>query len=399
MEAKIALFKKINMWKKLTLLWVTTLGLVWGFQFVSGWNLVFNPEVSFVTAVSKDVYLDGEGLNTTILVYKSNVDLTNAIITSLCNISSQYVADSKWLYFFSVDYSQASDCNNWNVVLSLWEDDYANTIHQLNLVKDIDLYSIYLDYSSEKLKEYQKMLDSDMQKYAIYKNFDAKNIIKYYQFLVGQRKYNNASYRNTLINSILVAREEKYASPVPGYGLSTIPNRVPNAWRPYRDSYTDGIHHGWDIYTKFWDEVAALDDGIIVRVVEDFDDSDFSRIVYWDDLSLEQELKNLDILRGKQVWLKTMKWEVVFYSHLNFVEWDVKEWEMVKRGKILWTVGISGVPEKWYDDYHLHFSVMENPYNYLEAGTYDFGDYMAWDWLTRHETYDEVIKQQKTIFE
>jgi hypothetical protein len=170
----IALFKKINMWKKLTLLWVTTLGLVWGFQFVSGWNLVFNPEVSFVTAVSKDVYLDGEGLNTTILVYKSNVDLTNAIITSLCNISSQYVADSKWLYFFSVDYTQASDCNNWNVVLSLWEDDYANTIHQLNLVKDIDLYSIYLDYSSEKLKEYQKMLDSDMQKYAIYKNFDAK---------------------------------------------------------------------------------------------------------------------------------------------------------------------------------------------------------------------------------
>jgi hypothetical protein len=42
---------------------------------------------------------------------------------------------------------------------------------------------------------------------------------------------------------------------------------------------------------------------------------------------------------------------------------------------------------------------MENPYNYLEAGTYDFGDYVAWDWLTRHETYDEVIKQQKTIFE
>jgi hypothetical protein len=33
-----------------------------------------------------------------------------------------------------------------------------------------------------------------------------------------------------------------------------------------------------------------------------------------------QELKNLDVLRGKQVWLKTLKGDVVFYSHLAEVD-------------------------------------------------------------------------------
>jgi len=34
---------------------------------------------------------------------------------------------------------------------------------------------------------------------------------------------------------------------------------------------------------------------------------DFGKIVYGDDLSYEEQLENLDVLRGNQVWLKTMK--------------------------------------------------------------------------------------------
>jgi len=34
---------------------------------------------------------------------------------------------------------------------------------------------------------------------------------------------------------------------------------------------------------------------------------DFGKIVYGDALSYEQELENLDILRGNQVWHKTLK--------------------------------------------------------------------------------------------
>ena len=69
----------------------------------------------------------------------------------------------------------------------------------------------------------------------------------------------------------------------------------------------------------------ALDDGIIVRVVDEFSSQDFSRIVYGENLSEMQELKNLDVLRGKQVWLKTMKGDVVFYSHLAEVDISLEE--------------------------------------------------------------------------
>jgi len=79
----------------------------------------------------------------------------------------------------------------------------------------------------------------------------------------------------------------------------------------------------------------ALDDGIIVRVVNDFDASDLSRIIYGENLSEEQKLKNLDLLRGKQVWLKTMKGEVVFYSHLDTIPSSITEGSFVSQGDAL----------------------------------------------------------------
>jgi hypothetical protein len=75
-------------------------------------------------------------------------------------------------------------------------------------------------------------------------------------------------YKNTIINTILGARQKKYSSPVVGRTVSTLTNRIPNAGRPYRESFTDGIHHGWDIYTDLGEAVVALDDAIIVRVVD-----------------------------------------------------------------------------------------------------------------------------------
>jgi hypothetical protein len=50
-----------------------------------------------------------------------------------------------------------------------------------------------------------------------------------------------------------------------------------------------------------------LDDGIIVRVVSEFEFTDLNTLTKREDLTYEEELRNLDILRGKQVWLKTMK--------------------------------------------------------------------------------------------
>ena len=84
---------------------------------------------------------------------------------------------------------------------------------------------------------------------------------------------------------------------------------------------------------------------------------------------------------------------------MSFIESDLQEGDFVERGNILWKVGTSGVPEVGYDDFHLHFAIMENPYNYLKAGTYDFGDYMAWDWLTKGQSYEDTLYNSGIIFE
>lgn len=136
-----------------------------------------------------------------------------------------------------------------------------------------------------------------------------------------------------------------------------------------------------------------------MRIVDSFTDADFNRIVYGENLSEMQELKNLDILRGKQVWLKTMKGDVVFYSHLDSIAANLQEGQIVSRGDLLGQTGVSGVPEEGYNDYHLHFSIMENPYNDEKAGSYNFGDYMMWDWLTKGMTHSQTVEAGKQIFE
>jgi murein DD-endopeptidase MepM/ murein hydrolase activator NlpD len=104
-------------------------------------------------------------------------------------------------------------------------------------------------------------------------------------------------------------------------------------------------------------------------------------------------------LRGKQVWLKTMKWDVVFYSHLDDVFTNIQEWTIVKREQPLWTVGITGIPDKAYNDYHLHFPVHKNPFDDKQAGKYDYGDYMKWDWEFKWKTSAHILKHQYDVFE
>jgi hypothetical protein len=41
-----------------------------------------------------------------------------------------------------------------------------------------------------------------------------------------------------------------------------------------------------------------------------------------------------------------MKGDVVFYSHLSFIESDILEGSLVERGTTLGKIGISGVPEE-----------------------------------------------------
>jgi hypothetical protein len=111
-----------------------------------------------------------------------------------------------------------------------------------------------------------------------------------------------------------------------------------------------------------------------------------------------QKLRNLDVHRGNQVWLKTMKWEIVLYSHLEDVYDDIEEWMFVSKWTKLWTTWITGVPERWYTDYHLHFAIHKNPYNSFKAWKYSIDEYMTWDWLLKWLDMNDVKVKQQEIF-
>jgi hypothetical protein len=182
------------------------------------------------------------------------------------------------------------------------------------------------------------------------------------------------------------------------YSLPTRNDKIPNARRPYRADTTDWIHHSWDIDTPSWETVVALDDWIVIRIVNTWKESDLHNIINEENLSDEQKERNLDILRGNQVWIKTMKWELVMYAHLDTVNTSIKEWLFIEKKTPLWTIGVSWVPEEWYDDYHLDFAICENPYILSKAWKYEIEDYMKWDWKMKLKDKDYILEHQYDFF-
>jgi hypothetical protein len=142
-----------------------------------------------------------------------------------------------------------------------------------------------------------------------------------------------------------------------------------------------------------------LDDWIIVRTVNNFEFSDLKKITKWKNLTSDVLTRNLDILRWNQVWLKTMSWDIIFYSHLNEIFSNVNVWEVVKKWQPLWTIWKTGVPDANYTDYHLHFEVQRNPFNLWKNDSYDIDDYLKWNWLFKWEKHDYILANQFNYFE
>lgn len=142
--------------------------------------------------------------------------------------------------------------------------------------------------------------------------------------IAGRLEYLRVVYKNldralmsNTARDILHDRDNgKYISPVAGYSLPTKDNRLPGTGRPYRRDTTDGIHHGWDIMAPVGTPVQALSKGKIIRIVHGWKWGDFDSLKRGN-LSADDQLRNLDIFRGNQVWLQTMDGNVTFYSHLS----------------------------------------------------------------------------------
>jgi hypothetical protein len=193
-------------------------------------------------------------------------------------------------------------------------------------------------------------------------------------------------------------RKLKYNLPVKWYKIATKLTRIPNANRPYRKKYTDWIHHWWDIMAPYWTPVSAIDDGIIIKVVNNFVFEDLKKLKKVWKISEYQKYINLDILRWNQVWLKTTKWDVIFYSHLSKVYDWIKVWNLIKVWTELWEIWKSWVPDKNYKNYHLHFTIHKNPYILEKVWKYSIKDYMFWHWYLRWLSSKEVLESQNNIF-
>jgi murein DD-endopeptidase MepM/ murein hydrolase activator NlpD len=149
----------------------------------------------------------------------------------------------------------------------------------------------------------------------------------------------------------------RYISPVPGKKIPVLRNLIPWAARSYRVSTTDGIHHGWDIFAPIWSPVVALSRWKIIRIVDNFSKKDFLRVQEGVRLTPLQQAQNLDIFRWNQVWLQTIKGDIVFYSHLSAIAPGLEIWKWVQASEILGSVWVSWVPVENYLDSHLHFEI------------------------------------------
>ena len=170
-----------------------------------------------------------------------------------------------------------------------------------------DAFNKLTDYSDDALKKLITRIESQEKKYRgkEKKSSNSKeDSMKYWKKL---RTAQELEFYKKFVQDIQDKRTQKYILPVMGAKIPTKENKIPNAGRPYRQKYTDGIHHSWDIDVPLGTPVVALDDGIVVRIVSNWDWSDFQKLRYSANMSYEDELRNFDIYRGNQVRIKTTK--------------------------------------------------------------------------------------------
>ncbi len=379
---------------KYWVLW--TIALIWLTFFTTFSAWIFLQNVNVVYKLSNSIYLNSATLNKTYIVYESNYDIADAVFQSTCETETKLIEKREDLYLFELSIKNKDCANNIFFLKSkLW---ILNEV-QLNLIPDYKIYSILLDYSSKELKNTLFSLDKTSSWLKIFTDYKNNLLNDKYKFSKKKRVYEELIYKWELVKNIIEKRELKYTIPVPWYELPTSnASKFPNAWRPYRAWLTDWIHHSWDIDTPFGTKVVSLDDWIIIRIVGKWDKTDLANIRRWKALSVEDKMRNLDIYRWNQVWIKTMKWELVMYAHLDKIVDSLKEWTMISRWDYIGNIWVTWVPEEWYNDFHLDFSVGENPYNLWKAWSYEIVDYMNWPWKFKWKSKDYIVEHQNEIF-
>lgn len=217
------------------------------------------------------------------------------------------------------------------------------------------------------------------------------------QYLKALYKNLDVTIKSDIAQSILQDRENtKYLSPVAGYALPNKDTLIPGTGRPYRRDTTDGIHHGWDIMAPIGTPVQSLSKGKIIRIVNDWNWGKFSTLKRWN-LTKDDELTNLDIFRGNQIWLQTMDGNVTFYSHLSKISPNITVGSVVNAGTYLGNIGVTGVPEKNYKDIHLHFEIQQNPFREDMKNPTNL-EIMRWDYMGENMKRSDIYAKMHEMF-
>lgn len=356
------------------------------------WWSYYN-EISVSKVLFTENFPGNPDLSNNYFFAKANRTLENLELKSNCNIKSSYVWNQAWINIFSFSLED-KNCKNFNVYLSENNKQIISTIEKIKLTTKWDIIKFYTDFSDNDLDlqivSFQNKLDK--------LNTDKIPENKFLALVLNQKKEKNKYYIE-LLNLIKQGRKEKYLIPTPGYDMPNQATRLPNSGRWYRAEYTDWIHHWWDFYAPLRSWVVSLDDWVVIRVVKNFQFRDLEWVNYSNNLSENDKIINLDILRWNQVWIKTLKWDVALYSHLSVIYDDIEEWKFIPKNYPVWKIWITWVPDSNYKDYHLHLPIQKNPYNREKYWKYSYLDIMKWDWLFKSKTLKYILEHQNNIFE
>lgn len=293
------------------------------------------------------------------------------------------------IYVLQVNFPTA--CESTDVSIGDWENIFTDTTLHLPIESFSKLENSLINTDSTNLLGIMRAPALPM----LEKKPTIADKLKYLQVVY---KNLDVTLQGDIARDILHDRENtKYRSPVAGYTLPSKDNRLPGTGRPYRRDTTDGIHHGWDIMAPIGTPVQALSKGKIVRIQNGWKWEDFDKLKRGT-LSKDDELLNLDIFRGNQVWLQTMDGNVTFYSHLSKISPDIVVGSHVEAGTYLGNIGTTGVPEKDYKDVHLHFEVQQNPFREDMKHPVNL-DIMRWDYAGEHLSIAEVRERTREMFE
>ena len=164
--------------------------------------------------------------------------------------------------------------------------------------------------------------------------------------------------------------------PIVGARVPQNPMYLPSAPRNYRL----GQSQGFDFYSDdagvsiaYGTPVIASDNATVIRV--DTEHTELAR-EEWDALLAEVGTngatnEQLDILRGRQIWLETKNGQILRYAHLSGIRTGIEIDQQVYRGQVIGYVGNSGTDNAVKGDAQgarLHFEVWESDDQFFGKG-------------------------------